>query len=380
MSKMLFAFSQKRYKTLNTISVSRKALEKNYYLLQAIHPEAFICPVLKSNAYGHGLTLVAPIFDALHPSFLVVDSLYEAYELSKLRIKTPILILGYTNPENLAIKKLSFHFAVYEETLVDALARHQPHAQVHIFVDTGMSREGVQLAQLKMFVQRIKSNNLKIVGLASHFADADNPKSDMHWKSQLAAFKQALQILREEGVEPQYKHIAASAGSLKMHDPDMNMIRAGLISYGISPLAASDKVKAPSGLQQALCFTSTLVQIKTIPKGTKVGYNGTFTAKKEMKIGIVAAGYYEGVDRRLSNVGMVHIRNVDCPIVGRVSMNMTTIDLTACPNATVGDVVEIYSSNNKAATWLLTQATKAKTIPYELLVHLAATVRRVVTL
>jgi alanine racemase len=93
----------------------------------------------------------------------------------------------------------------------------------------------------------------------------------------------------------------------------------------------------------------------------------------------LAAGYYEGVDRRLSNVGVVHIRNVDCPIIGRVSMNMTTVDLSACPNAAVGDVVEIYGSNPKEETWLPIQATKATTIPYELLVHLAESVRRVIT-
>ncbi|HBQ50661.1 TPA: hypothetical protein DD690_01620, partial [Candidatus Daviesbacteria bacterium] len=128
------------YKTLNRIEISRKNLLENYRFLSAINRKIKIAPVLKSNGYGHGIIEVAQILDKVGAPFFCVDSLYEAYELYKAKIKTPVLIMGYTNPENLKIKKLLFSFAVFDLQTVEILNKYQPGCAVHIFVDTGMSR------------------------------------------------------------------------------------------------------------------------------------------------------------------------------------------------------------------------------------------------
>ena len=369
---MLSIFKRKPYHHLNKILVNQQALIDNHYTLKKLQPHAQIAPVLKSNAYGHGLTTVAPVFDQLKPPFLVVDSLYEAYELYKQNIKTPILIIGYTDPRNYAVKNLPFHYSVFDLETARALNKHQPGCSIHIFVDTGMSREGVLIKDLPKFAKELlKLKNLKIEGLASHFADADNPVDLSFTEKQLQNYQQALEILADHDVYVQWKHISASAGAFKVQDDTFNLIRAGLTSYGISPFDKPIKQLKPT-----LSFQSTLIQIKQIQKGDLVSYSLTYQAPKDMTIGILPAGYYEGVDRRLSNKGVVKIKDKYCPIIGRVCMNLTIIDLSKLKNPKVGNKVEIYSPETTAKNSIFNLAKTARTIPYKLLTGLADSVRR----
>lgn len=372
--------SRSEYQVLNEVHIRADALRANHQALQAFHPEAQIVPVLKSNAYGHGLTTVGPIFDSLRAPFLAVDSLYEAYELHKAGIRTPLLIMGYTAPSNLAVKRLPFAFVVYDLEIARALNQFQPGAEVHLFVDTGMNREGIPLNQLPAFITELKKlSHLQVRGITSHLADADNPTSEHMTTDQLTAFRQALTICEQAGVPIQWRHLSASGGAYKLKAPELNMIRAGLASYGWSPLSQVDNYASSLTLQPALEFVSTLVQIKTVPAGTKVGYNATYTTTKKTVLGLLPAGYYEGVDRRLSSKGVVIVKGQACPILGRVSMNMTTIDVTGVENPQVGDRAIIYSRELVAPNSVAAAAELAGTIPYELLVHLAESVRRTVT-
>ncbi|MBT3249254.1 MAG: alanine racemase [Candidatus Pacebacteria bacterium] len=364
--------NRKKYHHLNKILVDQQALIDNHQTLKQLHPHVQIAPVLKSNAYGHGLTTVAPVFDQLQPPFLIVDSLYEAYELYKKNIKTPILIIGYTDPRNYAIKPLPFHYSIFDLETAQALNKHQPGCSIHIFVDTGMSREGVQLKDLLHFVTELqKLKNLKIEGLASHFADADNPTDFLFTKEQIMNYHQALQIINDRGIDPQWKHISASAGAFSVKDSVFNLIRAGIASYGISPFE-----KQLNQLQPALTFESTLTQIKQIQQGDLVSYGLTYKAPQDMTIGILPAGYHEGIDRRLSNRGVVKIQNQLCPIIGRVCMNLTIIDLTKVDKPQVGDKVEIYSADKNARSSIFLQAEAAQTIPNKLLTGLDSSLNR----
>jgi len=139
-----------KYQTLNEITIDSSALINNYNYFQKLNPNCELCPVLKSNAYGHGLLPVARIVDTkLKAPYLMVDSLYEAYELSKQKIRTPIMIMGYTNPQNYAIwKKLPYTFTVYDLSSLEALNKYQPGAKIHIKLDTGMCRLGIQKNQI----------------------------------------------------------------------------------------------------------------------------------------------------------------------------------------------------------------------------------------
>jgi alanine racemase len=374
---MVFFSRVKKYRHLNKVLINGSALKKNYMRLKALHPEAKIAPVLKSNAYGHGLKVVAPVFDSFSPPFLIVDSLYEAYELKSLNLKTPILILGYTYPDNYLVKPLPFHFTVFDLESATALNRSQKNCQVHVFVDTGMNREGVPLPELDVLIKEIKRlKNLKVVGLASHFSDADNSKSIKVVNQQLERYKVALSVLENNGIFPKWKHISASGGAYKVKDSLLNMIRVGLAGYGINPLGEKDKCFNKLKLTPALSFVSTLVQVKTLNKGESVGYNCVFTAAKKMTVGVIPVGYYDGVDRRLSNNGIVLIGSKECSILGRVSMNIIVVDLSKVKEPKVGDEVVIISNSLGDSNNAVELATRCETIPYELLVHLAESLKR----
>lgn len=371
---LLDLISPRMYRTLNTIVIDSQALIYNHQVLKK-YLGLSIAPVLKSNAYGHGLMTVAPVFDKQKPPFLVVDSLYEAYQLYRLKLLTPILIMGYTHPSNLEYKQVPFHWAVFDLETVQALNKSQRNCSVHVFIDTGMHREGVPIDQLPQFLTATRGmKNINIAGVCSHFADADNDSksAQTHTQQQIEVFRSAIEIIKSFGYQPQWRHIAASAGTLKqLAKNDCTMARVGIASYGISPIF--DQVVE---LKPALRFTSTIAQIKHIKKGDWIGYGATFIAKRQMKIALLPAGYYEGIDRRLSNCGVAIVGGKTCPIIGRISMNMTTIDVTDVEGIQVGDVVEVYSADSHKENSIAESARRANTIPYELLVHLASSVRR----
>lgn len=360
-----------RYFPLNSIEISRAALTNNYQYLNNLMPECQVAPVLKSNAYGHGLAEVARVLDYQAAPFFCVDSLYEAYELLKIKVKTPILITGFVDPRNLLVKKLPFSYAIFDIALAKALNQYQAGARVHIFIDTGMSREGITLDDLPEFLAELnKLANLKVVGIMSHFASADEVKNPQTNK-QVIAFEKAIEMVEQAGYKLEWKHISASTGLLRQMPYFCNVARVGLALYGLSPMPQAD----PS-LKPVLSFNTQLVQVKKVAKDSLVGYGGTHQLKKTTTIGILPVGYNDGVDRRLSDCGIVRIDGVECPIIGRVSMNITTIDVSKVKNPQIGQVVEIFSADPTAKNSLVNAAKCAKTIEYDLLVQLHPSIHR----
>lgn len=329
--------SKQPYRNLNTLHVFKGALLHNLNVYQKENPGSAICPVLKSNAYGHGLLQVAKALDAAACSFFIVDSLYEAYELKKARIKTPILIIGANVPENLRGRRLPFHFAAYNEESASCLAELK--VPVHVKIDTGFNRLGFRLDELNEAVQHWKNIGLNLEGIYTHLADADNPDSFRKTEEQLAIFDSALNKIRTAGFNPRWIHVSNSAGGMRIKNPNFNMIRLGLGLYGIPPFETQKELKPAMELE------STLVSIKEIKKGESVGYGETFIAERDMRLGVVPIGYYEALPRSLSNKGFLEIRGQLCPIVGRICMNMTMMDLSAVPEAKLFDPVTVYSRN-----------------------------------
>ena len=391
MLKQILKLFKKDYQSLNKIEVSRANLLHNYRYLSSLDKRIRVAPVIKSNGYGHGISEVAKILDSLYtsdvgsspndvssrPPFFCVDSLFEAYELLKANIRTPILITGYTDPENLKVKKLPFSFAVYDIETAKILNEFQPGCGVHIFIDTGMRREGVMVKELPEFLLQIKQlSNIKIEGLMSHLASSES-KTDPLFVNQIKQFKKTKEVCKKYGINPRWIHISATGGLVnpetrKMIGKISNLTRAGLSLYGFSSSTYDENLK-PS-----LILTTKIVQIKKVSKGEKLGYDGTFVTKKDMLIGVVPIGYYDGVDRRLSNKGTFLTDNIECPILGRVCMNINIIDLSRVPNPKVGQEVVVYSNNPKDKNSIVNAAKICKTIPYDLLVNLAETTRRVI--
>jgi len=372
MQRLLKSIFKKQYKPLNVVEVSQARLINNYLHLSKINPKIKIAPVLKSNAYGHGIVEVGTILDKLNPVFFCVDSIYEAYQLFKAKIKTPLLITGYVNPDNLHVKKLPFSFAVFDLKQLQGILKNQPQAKIHLFVDTGMHREGIRTDELEKFLGKLsvkEKNNIE--GLISHLALAEDPKN-IDTQKQIDEFKKTVKILEKYSINPKWIHFGNSSGLINSNRIRLsnitNVSRAGLALYGINSVK-------DDGLKPILQLKTHVVQTKKIKKGEKVGYDFTYEVKKDGIIAVLPIGYNDGVDRRLSDKGIVLIRNKTCLIIGRVSMNLTTIDASEVKDVKVGDEVIVFS-NNENENNIVNSAKKIGAIPYEILVHLERSTKR----
>lgn len=368
---------KKEYQTLNRIEISRNNLLHNYQYLSSLDKRIAVAPVIKSNGYGHGITNVAKILDSRKIPFFCVDSLFEAYELHKDHIKTPILVMGYTITENLKFKKLPFHFTVYDIETAKILSKFQKGCNVHIFVDTGMHREGITIKDFSEFIEQIlKLPNIKIEGLMSHLASSES-QTDQLFFSQIKQFKIAKEICKKYRIYPKWFHVAATGSLVNPQTKPIiaevsNLARIGLAMYGFSSTTFDENLKP------TLTMITKIAQIKKVTKGEKLGYDGTYTARADITTAILPVGYYDGVDRRLSNKGILLVDNIPCHILGRVSMNITIIDISNIPEVLVGQEVTVYSPNSQDKNSVLNHAKICNTIPYELLVNLSETTKRVI--
>jgi alanine racemase len=360
--------------SLISIYIDKSAILHNLQEYRQAYPELEFAPVLKSNAYGHSLVSVARILDSQKLPFLIVDSYYEARLLRDNNIKSPILIIGYVEPNIILQSRLSkISFCITSLEQVRLLAHSNNPIQLHLKIDTGMHRQGIMISELDEVIKIIKQNpNLNLQGIASHLADADNSKSKSV-KQQLKQWKQIQERLTQAFPNITYTHISATAGVLHTKSNSThNLARLGLGLYGIS-IINNPKIN----LRPVLSMQTIISGVKSIKKGDSVGYNNTFIAPRDILIATIPAGYAEGVDRRLSNIGLVEVNGILCPIIGRVSMNITTIDISDIPQVKLGDTVTIISSDNSSPISINNIAKTCSTIPYEILAHIPAHLRRV---
>lgn len=362
------------------IKISRSALLYNLKEFKKLAPKVSFAPVLKSNAYGHGIIEIGKILDNQDISFLIINSLDEVSALRQNGIKSKILIAGYSLPENIIKSKLNdVSFTLTDIDSIRKLAKSlKKKVLLHLKIDTGMSRQGITENDFNEAILLIKSNkNIILEGLFSHLAESEKPDSSLT-KIQINRWGVFSTKFKKEFPTIKYFHLTNTSGAYFAKDLDVNIARLGLGLYGISegqgefpPRQARGKQKFKRvELKPVLEMTSMLTNIKKIKKGENVGYNGTFTTPKNMTIATVPVGYFEGVDRRLSNSGYFTVNNIPCPIIGKVSMNMTTVDISHLKSAKTGDDVVVISQNQKMKNSVEQIAKTVGAIPYEILVHI----------
>ncbi len=364
---------------LITVGISESALLHNLRAYQEAYPGVAIAPVLKSNAYGHDLGLVARVLDRENIAFFMVDSLYEARRLRASGVGSRIVVMGYARPEDIAASSL--HQTDYAVTDIEQLRQlvllaHTP-VRVHLKLDTGMHRQGLLPEQLDEALELLLQNSyLQVVGVCSHFADADTDDSP-HTLLQLRRWKEALTRIEVLYPTLEYRHIGATKGIRFAEEASTNVARLGIGLYGFD---TSPGHKTP--LQPVLELRSIIGELRTIPAGESIGYNATHTTMGSTVVATVPVGYFEGVDRRLSNKGTVQVRGIDCPIVGRVSMNMTTVDVSGIPDVSIGDEVTFISRATSARNSVPAIARNISTpeyleSEYVVLVHIPQHLKRV---
>lgn len=362
------------YQPLVEVRVYRDHLRSNFFAFKNASQPCGIAPVLKSNAYGHGLVEVARALQGVQAPFFCIDSYFEALILRNEGIRTPLLVIGYTHVETILKNTLSD--TAYLVTSLDQLQELSLAARrrtlVHLKIDTGMHRQGVMQGDISESIRLLKTNShITLGGIATHLADADSADAS-YTKNQIKAWNEAVQVFRNEFPLIRYFHCAATAGSAYSREIDANVIRLGIGLYGISVGADMHE------LRPALELKTIVSAVKQVPAGSRIGYNGTFQTQSDMALATIPVGYAEGLDRRLSNRGSVLINGTACPIVGRVSMNITTVDASSCPTVQRGDSVIVYSAQQQDPNTIERCANLCETIPWELLVGINPKLRRVV--
>lgn len=377
----IFNFSRSfstKIETLNHIYISKQEILANFDLIVSLNPGKAVFPVLKSNAYGHGITHIASILKERKLDYIVVDSYYEALKVWEVN-PVKVLLIGYMLEQNLS--KMNFKkidLVVYDTQIIHALGKLGKKVKIHIKIDTWMNRQWVFPHELKDFLKTVKKyKNIEIIGVCTHLADSDNAKNN-YSEMQMQRFRHALEVLKSEKIFPKYVHLSNSWGALKDFLSDsVNAVRLGVSLYGVNPLAETDTAyKKAEKLSLALDFETTLIQKKLLKKWEKVWYNGSFEAPEDMLIGVVPVGYFEWLPRSLSNNYTLYSGKKALPIIGKVCMNLSMIDLSSTPGIKVWEKISVISSQKSAKNSVYDLAKNAHTIPYEVLVKLDESVRR----
>lgn len=365
--------------------ISLRAIRHNARLMLS-RARAPLCAVVKANAYGHDVAIATRALKKM-ASFWAVATLPEAVELRRLRLRAPILLFrpldDYAESEKALndqidlILKLRIRPTIVNrrglELLAGRAARRQQTAVAHIKVDSGIGRNGCPLdAALALVADAAQRPGLKLEGLYSHFATADEQCLD-YARYQLAAFKSVIRQVEARGIHVPVIHMANSGAVFNLPGARFDMIRPGIALYGYG----GEFIRGSRQLQPALKLEAPVVLTKWIGKGEACGYGCTFIARRRTRVGLLPLGYADGYDRRWSNAGQVDFGGRLAPVIGRVSMDLTIVNLTGLSAVQVGSRACVISNRREAPHSVESMARRLDTIPHEITCALGNRVQRV---
>ena len=349
------------------IDVDRSALAHNIGVLrgasQRAGGEPVLCAMVKGNAYGHGLLVASHALLEAGVHWLAVHDIFEVRALRSAGVTAPIYVVGYLPPEQARVAvQLDARFVLYDAQVLEAAA-DQARAQgvvarVHVKIETGNNRQGLRHdAALALCRQVAKTPGAQLEGLATHFADIEDTTDHRFANSQLERFRQTVDAIHADlGLgERLLVHASNSAALLLWPNVVGKMARFGIAAYGLWPSKetwlsacqlgqAGQKSSVPVELRPALTWKTVIAQIHDVPAGEYVGYGRTWRAVRATRVAVLPIGYYDGYDRGLSNIGKVLVGGMRAPVIGRVAMNMTMIDVTDSVTAEVGSEVVLLGS------------------------------------
>ncbi len=327
--------------------------------------------IVKADAYGHGAVFCAKKLENEGVDWFGVALPEEGLELRENGIKTRVLCLGsfWSGQENLLLKN-DLTPVIYQLETAEKLNRAAEEtgvsANIHIKIDTGMGRIGVRFDEVNEFAQSLKKfKNLHIEGLMTHFAVADNLQENHFTFGQIKRFDDAVEIFEQNGFKPKYKDLANSPGAVGHKNSRRNLVRIGGILYGLGDDVLPKSIEKPE-LKPVMSLQTRIAHLKKVPKGETLGYGRTFTTQKDSIIATIPIGYQDGYNRSLSNCGQAIIKNCFAPIVGRISMDWTILDVSDVPNVKVNDEVILIGKQNELEIKASDLAQKLKTISYEI--------------
>lgn len=348
------------------------ALAANFHVVRGhVGAGVKVMAVVKANAYGHGAVRCAQRLASEGADWFGVALPEEAIELRHAGVEQPILSLGgFWEGQAQACIKHRIVPVVYRVEMVEALesaaAAAGVVADVHLKIDTGMGRLGVRLEQARAVVEALqKFKHVRLDGVMTHFAAADNPERQCFTDEQLSRFNEVVAMIRELGFKPTYLDMANSAATFAHPTSWGNMVRPGGVLYGLwrdvlSPLSE------PQDLRPVMSVRSRIALLKRVNRGETLGYGCTFEASRETLVATLPIGYNDGYVRALSNRGRVIVRGAYAPVVGRISMDLTMIDVTDVPHVALGDQVTLLGEDGSLAVSAEEIAKTTGTISFEI--------------
>ncbi|MCX8035337.1 MAG: alanine racemase [Candidatus Dojkabacteria bacterium] len=366
---------------IHNVFISKDALLHNFHLFKSyVHHSTKIACVVKADAYGHGIENIVPILDP-HADMFQVDDVNELIKIRKYTSKK-VLVLGFVSVEDIEeIVKNNGTLGIFSKEQIIALEqileKHDNSINVHLAVDSLMGREGfvfesIELDEILDIIAHSKF--IKLEGVYSHFSNADDlTLHPEHTQKQVNLYEKFLEKIRKYGFKHITRHISSTSGTI-IYDKNFgknDIVRIGAGLYGIYP---SEDIKSflhqkNLYLKPVLSWKTFIAQIKTVPPRTPIGYNMTYTTNRFTKIAVIPVGYSDGYDRRLSNKGYVLIHGKKAPVIGRISMNMLTVDITDIhsPTPSIEDEVVLIGEQENQKITASELANLCGTIEYEIL-------------
>ena len=366
-----------------SVEINLSAITQNFKSIKS-RTTADVLAVVKADAFGHGLIPVSKALEEAGADWFGTALLEEALNLRKAGILKPII--SWLTPLGEDFKSaidLDIDLGIPSIDLLDEVIKTASltgkTARIHLEIDTGMSRGGVlsEWDQLiKSVLAGVNLKQLKVIGIWSHFARADEPDELMN-QEQLSLFEEKVNQAKAAGIDAQFIHIANSAALFTNKSAHKNIIRSGIALFGLSPDVKTIGDSSSLGLKPAMKLKAKLNLVKEVKAGSSVGYGGTAVLKSDTKLGVVALGYADGIPRSTNNLAGVFVDKKRAPIIGRVSMDQFVVDLGITSTAKTGDEVIVFGDGSSGEYTVDEWAKAANTINYEIITRIGPRVPRI---
>jgi alanine racemase len=366
------------------VEINKKALKSNIAQFQKLIRETNLMAIVKSNAYGHGLVETTKVLNSNGVKYFGVDSIDEAIKLKKAGINSPILILGYTLKSKLKdVVRYNFRQVVYNKETIVMLGKLNKKVKVHLKIETGTSRQGIEKEQVLDFVKLInKYSQIEIEGIYTHFANIEDTTNYSFAEKQLNKFKEVITLLEKNNIKIPIKHTACTAAAILFPETYFDLVRVGIGIYGLwsskETFVSAKNEHKKLILEPVLSWKTKIAQIKNIKAGTPISYGLTEKVLKNSKIAVIPIGYYDGYDRKLSSVGNVLIHGKRCKVLGRICMNITMVDVSHVANIKLEDEVVLLGKQGKEQITAEELAQKAESINYEIVARINPLIPRTI--
>ncbi len=371
------------------IEIDTASYKQNLSALKSqLAPTTKVMAVVKANAYGHGARIITRHALEWGADYLGVHSIEEYAEIADLVSGIPVCLLGPILPGDAArVVGSGVEPTVSEIEAAEALEREAAKAgirvRLHLKVETGTHRQGIRLEEIPRWAELFRNSpHLLFHGLHSHFANIEDTTDHTFARSQVRRFEEGLERFSALGLRPTLRHMACSAAVMVMPEVQMDMARLGIAGYGLWPsretrVSMRHASQEPLVLKPVLSWRTRIGQVKPVDEGEYIGYGCTVRATRRLRVAVLPVGYYDGYDRRLSNRGYVLVHGRRAPVIGRVCMNLTMVDVTDIPEARPGSVATLIGRDGQEEIGAEDLAALCGTIGYEIVARLGRHIPRI---